>query len=112
MYNERKTIYVRDEKVWNEICSRAKDKGIAISKLLIEAVIGPAEKSQLDRIEEKLDRGVLMILAKMDLRTKHKLEHPQKKATKVKKIPGLSRATETCNTEYLYFNPQPKKEGK
>ena len=97
----RKTIYVKDEGVWNDVLAKAKDGGYSsVSQYLLGGcVVG---SSQLDRIEEKLDLllgdrppGEKISRGDMIRPDDEVIKEAQEKLENIQKSRG-------------YFNPQPK----
>ena len=100
----RKTIYVKDEGVWNDVLAKAKDGGYSsVSQyLLAGCVVG---SSQLDRIEEKLDllfgdRPPGEKISRGDMVSRERPIVHDEEAVKAAKLAKL-RSTG-------HFNPQPK----
>ena len=92
----RKTIYVPDEATWMKLADRAKAKNVSVSQLLLNS------DSQLDRIEEKLDRLLINLPpTKFDYRA---VIDGVRKINRAKS----SRGKEYTEDNNSFFNPMPK----
>ena len=97
----RKTIYVKDGKVWEDIKRKSAGMGLSISEYLLGAKHAP-NASQLDRIEEKIDLllgdrppGEKISRGDMIRPDDEVIKEAQEKLENIQKSRG-------------YFNPQPK----